>query len=65
MWKELIRQLNDRGMTDKQIGEKVGLSQPTITRLKNGVLNSTAWENGQALIALRDKVQNESEQEAA
>lgn len=36
MWNTLIKRLVASGLTQSQIGDKVGLSQPTISNLANG-----------------------------
>jgi predicted XRE-type DNA-binding protein len=40
------------GMTDDEIGTEIGLSQPTVTRLRNGTHKRTSFENGSAIMGL-------------
>ena len=56
MWKDIILSLSQCGLSDAEIGKRVGVNQSTITRLKNGQLVDTAYRTGRALIELRDAV---------
>jgi transcriptional regulator with XRE-family HTH domain len=48
--KYAIETLIARGWTEAAIAESVGVSQPTINRIKGGVI--PAWDTGLALIDL-------------
>jgi len=48
-WKALIADLVKSGLTQKQIGEAVGLSQPSVSDLARGRVASPTWEIGEAL----------------
>ena len=56
MWTTLLTELNRAGLSDTEIGRRVGIAQSTISRLRKGVTKETSWETGQALIALRGQV---------
>jgi len=45
---DLLIKLN-RTMTDAAIGAAVGVPQPTITRLRNGVHKETSYSRGEAI----------------
>jgi transcriptional regulator with XRE-family HTH domain len=45
-----VETLAARGWTQEQIAQSVGVSQPTIWRIKTGVI--PAWDVGQAVINL-------------
>jgi len=53
-WKTLIKQLQATGYTETQIAEVARTSQPTINRLKKGVVLDPGYELGRRLVALRD-----------
>ncbi len=62
MFTEIIEYLIALGLTEKQIGEKVGASQATINRIKSGN-QKPYYELGEALIQFhKEKL---LEQEAA
>ncbi len=46
--KELLSKLNQH-LTDTQIGEAIGVSQPTVSRLRSGKLKDTSFEKGKAI----------------
>ena len=48
-WKSLIADLAQLGMTQKEIGAAVGLSQPAVSDLARGRTPSPVWEVGEAL----------------
>lgn len=51
-WKTLISEAREHGMTQKEIGDAIGLSQPSIVDVLNGNTKELKWGNGQRLIAL-------------
>ena len=51
-------------MTEKQIGDRVGCSQPSVNRIRNGK-QSPGYEVGTKLVALRDEMQSVPPTEAA
>lgn len=48
--KEAVEILLARGWTEAAIAEVVGVSQPTINRIKSGA--RPAWDTGVAIVAL-------------
>jgi predicted transcriptional regulator len=48
-WKSLIADLAKSGLTQKDIGDAVGLSQPAVSDLARGRTASPVWEIGEAL----------------
>jgi transcriptional regulator with XRE-family HTH domain len=42
----------DAGLAQKQIGEKAGISQPTVSRLSSGISQEPSYSEGEALRAL-------------
>jgi IS30 family transposase len=52
--------LNEK-MSDAKIGEEIGASQPTVTRLRNGSHKTTYYERAEAIrkLALREGVLTE------
>ena len=41
--------IKEKGLTDHEIGSRVGVSQSVITRLRNGIHKSTSYERGLAI----------------
>lgn len=54
MFPEIIEDLIARGMTEKQIGDRIGCSQPSVNRIRNGK-QSPGYEVGAKLVELRDE----------
>jgi len=50
-----IEQLRAARLTEKAIALRVGVTQPTINRIRHGVMQPS-WETGEALIRLAKKV---------
>lgn len=48
-WKKLITDLEASGLTQIEIAEKCGCSQPYISQLKAGIRGSPVFELGSAL----------------
>jgi hypothetical protein len=48
--KYAVESLLARGWTESSIATAVGVTQPTVNRIKNGVV--PAWDTGECLIAL-------------
>ncbi|AMO36633.1 helix-turn-helix domain-containing protein [Thauera humireducens] len=53
--KARILDLCQAGMTQTEIGQAIGLSQPAVSDLVRGRTTTVQWEVGQALIALHAK----------
>lgn len=49
---ELISQIKKFGLSDREIGARTNITQPTVTRLKNGKHATTSNERFKALEAL-------------
>lgn len=54
--KTMLAELSERGVTDQQIAERVGLTQPSVTRLRNGKHLSTGFDSGSAIQALHKEL---------
>ncbi|MCK2097542.1 helix-turn-helix domain-containing protein [Thauera aromatica] len=54
-WKSLILDLCRSGLTQAEIGQAIGLSQPAVSDLVRGRTNTMQWDAGDALIALHRK----------
>lgn len=55
-----LRELMDRGLTQGEIANRVGLSQPTISRLMRGVHSDTLSAVAARIKALHDAVVSEA-----
>lgn len=55
-WQKIVMELLVSGLTQKQLGEAVGRSQPQICELKEGRTRQVEWSVGERLLALhRDR----------
>lgn len=57
MFKQLIEEILDTGLTEGDIGQRVGASQASINRIKSGSQNPK-YELGAALIAFHKAIVN-------
>lgn len=55
MWTTLIRDLLDTGLSEKEIAEKIGSTQPSINRIRNGK-QTPGFQTGTALLRLKDSL---------
>lgn len=50
--KHALQEIYETGLTDQQIGERIGAAQSIVTRLRNGDHSSTSYERGQKIMQL-------------
>ena len=55
MFTQMIEDLIEEGLTEQQIGQRVGASQPTINRIKRTNKNPK-YDIGAAIVALHKQV---------
>lgn len=55
-WQKIVIDLVSLGMTQAEIAEKIGVSQPTISDLKNGNIKEPLHSKGCALIGLHKRM---------
>lgn len=48
-WKKLIQELLDDGMTQVQIAEAIGVTQPTVCGILKSGSGDMRWANGERL----------------
>ena len=60
-WNKLIHDLNKSGMSQKEIAEAVGTSQPIISDLSRGLQKTVLYETGAKLVALHKQVTKQAE----
>lgn len=51
-WKKIISDLVQAGLTQKEIGDKAGLKQASVSDLMNGNQKTVKWETGETLLAM-------------
>lgn len=51
-WKKIIEEIKEKGYNEKEIAEIVDSTQPTINRLKNGLIKEPLYTLGIRLINL-------------
>ena len=51
-WKHMIEVLVANGYKQSAIAKACGVSNSTITELKQGILKNMYWQNGQVLIQM-------------
>lgn len=56
MWQSLVNDLVAAGLSESEIGRRVGYSQTTIHRLKHGRMAEPTFSRGRALLALHEQV---------
>lgn len=61
MWKKLIEDLLAKGLNEQEIASRITVkgvrtTQPTINRIKSGVMKSPRYDLGAALIDLHNDV---------
>lgn len=60
MWKDVITELVASGLSEKEIAARVGVTQPTINRIKLGRRKKVEHEVGEALLNLQKSVREDS-----
>jgi transcriptional regulator with XRE-family HTH domain len=55
MWKQIIDQIVEAGMTEREIAERCGCTQPTVNRLRSGVTKEPGYSIGKHLMELAGK----------
>jgi len=58
-WQKIIKEISATGMTQAQIGEKIGLTQPTVNQLSTGFTLKMYYEEGAALMELHKKIRRQ------
>jgi hypothetical protein len=56
--KQLLREIHATGMTDEEIGSRIGTSQSIVFRLRTGVHKSTSFERGNRIQQLHTELVN-------
>lgn len=56
MWKEIVSELVASGLSEREIADSIGVTQPTINRIKLGRRRKIDHETGEALLALQKTV---------
>ena len=54
--KELVQALRRKGLTQRQIEERTGITQPTISKIERGDVADVMSRNYRALLTLHDAV---------
>lgn len=63
-WKAVISALEGAGLTQSEIAEKAGCSQPYVSQLKSGARKSPDFEVGRALVDMHAKLPKRRRREA-
>ena len=53
---QLLREIHATGLTDEEIGSRIGTSQSIVFRLRTGVHKSTSFERGNRIQQLHAEV---------
>ena len=51
-WTNVVKQLRARGMSQAEIGKRLGKSQAFVSALSKGLFSDVKWRDGQVLLAL-------------
>jgi hypothetical protein len=54
--KTMITEIHETGLSEKKIGDLIGLDQATTHRLRVGTHKSTNFESGLKIVALHKKI---------
>lgn len=54
--RELVQAIKAKGLTQKQIEERTGIPQPTVSKIERGDVADVMSRNYRALLALHDEV---------
>ena len=65
IWKTLILELQEAGLSQAEIGARMGKSQAWVSAAACGKYDDLKWRDGQALIALRNERLATQSKEAA
>lgn len=55
-WKQLVAEIRGAGLSQAEIGSRLGKSQVWVSELASGRYANPKWDDGQALIALHREV---------
>ena len=55
---QLLREIHATGLTDEEIGSRIGTSQSIVYRLRTGVHKSTSFERGNRIQQLHAELVN-------
>jgi transcriptional regulator with XRE-family HTH domain len=64
-WKKLILELQQAGLSQADLGARIGKSQAWVSAAACGRYEDLKWRDGQALIALHDELLGIQTKEAA
>jgi transcriptional regulator with XRE-family HTH domain len=62
--RELVQALKAKGLTQKQIEERTGIPQPTVSKIERGDVADVMSRNYRALLALYESVMSTAGTEA-
>lgn len=54
-WKTIIVELQDAGLSQTQIGERIGKSQAWVSAIATGTHDGLRWDDGTSLINLHNE----------
>jgi len=54
-WNKIVTEIKERGMTQSQIADEIGVAAGTLSELCSGKIAEPKWSKGDALIALHEK----------
>lgn len=58
---ELLKEIRKRGLTQVQVSERTGITQPTISKLERGDVSDVMGRHYMALLALYDELKKTAE----
>lgn len=53
---QLVLAIKAKGLTQKRIEQRTGITQPTISKIERGAVRDVMWRNYSALVALHDEL---------
>lgn len=64
-WAKLIQEIQQAGMSQTDLGERIGRSQAWISAVASGKYQDVRWADGQALLAVHAEVVGSSQTKEA
>lgn len=56
--------LSECGLTDREIGQRIGAPQSIVTRLRNGIHKNTTFDRGMKIVGLLEEMQSSQKKKA-
>lgn len=55
-WKQIITEILASGVSQTELGERIGRSQAWVSEAAKGKYNDLSWKDGQAILAIQEEL---------